>query len=322
MTHIITARNVNEAFQSGLYYLRSAGFEEETRNGPCLVAPGPVITEYVRPQERILWDTRRDANPVFHLMEAVWMLAGGKNLQWLIPFNSKFGQYGNANGDQHGAYGHRWRHHFGIDQLLATVKHLKDTPHSRRAVIGMWDPEVDLGAQQADIPCNTHIYVDLRGGKLNITVCCRSNDMLWGAYGANVVHFSILQEVLATALSVPIGKYIQISNNFHLYTELPMVQDFLKTPPTGEDCYAGCYLGTAIPTRLIDPRETWTDFLVDCHNFVNTLAKSFRTSFFNEVAYPLRQSYLTRKDSTARPVHTVAGDWGMAYSLWLSRRQK
>ena len=33
--------------------------------------------------------------------------------------------------------------------------------------------------------------------KLCMTVCNRSNDMLWGAYGANVVHMSMLQEFVA-----------------------------------------------------------------------------------------------------------------------------
>jgi hypothetical protein len=41
--------------------------------------------------------------------------------------------------------------------------------------------------------------------------------MLWGAYGANVVHMSMLQEYMATALGIGIGTYRQLSDSFHVY---------------------------------------------------------------------------------------------------------
>jgi hypothetical protein len=52
---------------------------------------------------------------------------------------------------------------------------------------------------------------------LDITVCCRSNDIIWGAYGANAVQFSVLQEYLAARVGVGVGRYYQVSNNFHVY---------------------------------------------------------------------------------------------------------
>ena len=50
-----------------------------------------------------------------------------------------------------------------------------------------------------------------------MTVCNRSNDMLWGAYGANAVHMSMLQEYLASRLEIAVGEYTQISDSFHVY---------------------------------------------------------------------------------------------------------
>ena len=66
---------------------------------------------------------------------------------------------------------------------------------------------------------NTNIYFKIRENKLKMTVCCRSNDMLWGAYGVNVVHMSVLQEYMATMIGVEMGEYRQISDSFHIYTE-------------------------------------------------------------------------------------------------------
>jgi hypothetical protein len=41
--------------------------------------------------------------------------------------------------------------------------------------------------------------------------------MLWGAYGANVVHMSVLQEYVATMIGVEMGEYRQVSDSFHIY---------------------------------------------------------------------------------------------------------
>jgi len=101
-----------------------------------------------------------------------------------------------------------------------------------------------------DVPCNTHIYFSVRnesvrvGRKtgepeeailsqvdceedivewtqpvLDMTVCNRSNDLVWGMLGANVVHMSILQEYMADQIGVEVGVYNQFTNNLHVYTE-------------------------------------------------------------------------------------------------------
>lgn len=317
--HCITARNVNDAFMNGIWYLRCSGVREDTRNGPCLVAPGPVITTYLNPAERILWEPRRDANPVFHLMEAIWMLAGRKHVGFLLPFNSRFSEYAEDDGCVHGAYGYRWREHWSRDQVVQTINTLKNDPNSRRAVIAMWDPDMDIMGGKRDIPCNTHIYFDLRGGKLNMTVCCRSNDALWGAYGANAVHFSILQEIISHGVGAPVGVYRQMSNNFHVYTEVPMVRDFLDTPPVARDMYAtNSHLR---PTPLLQKDELVSSFIADCVNLVLDLKYRYETKFFQEVAVPLHDLYLHRKAGGLKPDYVrVPGDWGLAFDQWVARR--
>jgi hypothetical protein len=54
---------------------------------------------------------------------------------------------------------------------------------------------------------------------LNITVTNRSNDAVWGCYGANAVQFSVLQEYLAARLGVRVGVYRQVSDSLHVYVE-------------------------------------------------------------------------------------------------------
>ena len=73
---VIHARNVNDAVVKGAELLKAGGLTQDSRAGGTLEYPEPVCTVYERPLERVLFDAIRDANPFFHLMEALWMLAG------------------------------------------------------------------------------------------------------------------------------------------------------------------------------------------------------------------------------------------------------
>lgn len=243
----LRVRNVQEAYVRGLHTLATHGVSEDSRNGPVLVLPEPMVTVYDRPLERVMLDPSRDANPFFHLLESFWMLAGRRDVASLEPFNAGLKRYSDDGEDYHGAYGWRWRNHFTqtksvgvlqvgypLDQLRRAIELLRANPADRRVVIAMWDPEVDLGQEGLDFPCNTHIYFRtrqdstdaMRQGRpdhttmLDMTVCCRSNDAVWGAYGANAVHFSVLQEFVAAACGFGLGRMVQLSNNFHVYKDV------------------------------------------------------------------------------------------------------
>jgi hypothetical protein len=318
--HVIEVRNVNEALPQGVDYLRFAGYRAQSRNGPVLVAPGPVATVYTHPDQRVLLMPARDANPVFHLVEALWMLAGRDTVADLLPFNANYANYAEADGHVHGAYGFRWRRHWGTNQLRHVISELKANPDSRRVVLSMWDPQLDLGAEKADLPCNTHVYFMVRDGYLDMTVCCRSNDIIWGAYGANVVTFSILQEVVAHACGYKLGKYIQFSNNYHLYEENEVAKRVIAAMVDYEPPYYNPYDGDIEATPLIADGEDASMFLADCEDFF-TPAPAQRTRFFQRVVEPLVRNYLARKEGLDFNVEMVhPSDWSVAFEEWVARR--
>ena len=227
----INTRNVNGAWPVGVRHIARTAVAEESRAGRVLAMPTPVTTVYQRPQERVLFCERRDANPFFHLFESMWMLMGRKDATWLDTYVGDFSRrFAEPSGTMHGAYGARWRWHFELanntqneeyaDQIGCIVELLRRDPHSRQAVLTMWDPSADLGATVRDKPCNTHCYFRVNSGWLDMTILCRSNDMVWGAYGANAVHMSVLQEYVAAQLNVPVGTMYQVSNNFHVYADV------------------------------------------------------------------------------------------------------
>jgi hypothetical protein len=59
----------------------------------------------------------------------------------------------------------------------------------------------------------------MQNGALNMTICNRSNDLVWGMLGANIVHMSILQEYIANALEAEVGNLYQFTNNLHVYSD-------------------------------------------------------------------------------------------------------
>ena len=242
---IIVANDVDEALGLGTLYLESEGLQEKSRAGDVVVAPGPVVTQFKKPWQRVVFCPHRDANPFFHFLEAMWMLAGRDDVEWISEFNSRIHQYSDDGSTFHGAYGRRWRVWFGFDQIQRAAEALALDRRSRRVVLQMWDPWKDLGQSGKDFPCNTSITFTPRGDKLDMLVNNRSNDMIWGAYGSNVVHFSMLQELMCGLAGFVMGNYYQVSANFHAYIEV-----FNKYS-------AGTWAASAVTRQPYETQPTW-----------------------------------------------------------------
>jgi len=333
---VINARNVNDALLLGIDLFNSdVNYRvQQTRNGTTYEALDPVTTVYNKPCERVCLIPQRDANPFFHLIESLWMLDGRKDLKPLTYFVKTMGDFSDDGETLWGAYGWRWKSYFGRDQLPLIINMLKKDPNDRRAVLQMWDAKYDLNRYGKDVPCNTNIYFKVREGKLNMTVCNRSNDMLWGAYGANVVHMSVLQEYMASAIGVRVGVYRQVSDSFHVYTEAPVwdkVKDLSIDPHTFSE--------------LKNPYDTLKDYKhiplfkntdsipQELERFFNTEPDDFKTwdswenPVLKDIAAPMMVVYSYYKHKNFHGAyqnlcHIKALDWRAACLSWLLKREQ
>ena len=219
---VINARNVHDALPRALRLLDQEGIQRDSRNGPVIVIPEPVTVVYERPCERVLFWPQRDANPFFHLAEALWMLAGRNDVEVPARYAKHIASFSDDGETLHGAYGHRWRYHFGIDQLSYIAAQLKKDPNNRRCVLSMWDARTDLVRPDGkDLPCNTIATLQRNvDGALDLTMFQRSGDVIWGVMGANAVHMSLMQEYVALMIGCPVGFYHQVVSNFHAYVEV------------------------------------------------------------------------------------------------------
>jgi thymidylate synthase len=310
----VTAWNVTEAYIEMLARMRVCGKPEPSRAGPVLSIPDPVVLNICRPRQRILFDEVRDANPFFHMMEFIWMMAGRNDVAWIQQFNSNFGQYAN-NGVVHGAYGHRWRTHFSVDQITAVVELLRRDPNTRRAVLGMWDAFVDLTPGYNDYPCNTHIYFRNRDGELDMTVCNRSNDLIWGMLGANAVHMTLLHELIAHFSGLKLGRYRVFTNNCHFYINMPKAKEILATT-VSEDYYDN---GQCKETNtFVEDPEDLEVFLEDCGHFVDGRYLKMQDGWLTDTAYPAYNFYHSRDPEILDTI--AAPDWRLACQKWATRR--
>lgn len=337
----LTVDNVNEALPLALNSIRERGQPFTSRGMPTLEYPGPVRTTYRSPQRRVLFDPFRDANPFFHLMEAMWILSGSDNIALPCYFLPGVERFSDDGMHFHGAYGHRMRHwplrvsgESEVDQLLQTVAWLSMRPDSRQSVISIWDPEKDLVASSKDVPCNDMIMLGVREGKLHMTVCNRSNDVIWGAYGANVVQFSILHEWLAVAIGVEVGYYSQLSNSFHVYVDNPYWEKFLA----GEHAHGHVhnpYMNGVEPYPIAVTQDEAKLVLEDAE-LLNERAvqgqvllgrgRCFQSPFFDRVIAPAIFAFMAYRagkygDALARLRYVDAEDWRMAMTEWVERRQ-
>lgn len=221
---VLKARNVHNAFPVALDWIKAYALPRESRAGKVLQFPFPVTTVYENPLERVIFYPERDANPFFHLYESLWMLGGRNDIAPMMKFNKRWIDFSDNGITQHAAYGHRWRKSFGTntkyntDQLEVIADLLNKNPEDRRCVLQMWDTERDLAFSGKDVPCNlVATFQRDKIGTLHLVVFCRSNDIIWGCYGANAVHFSILLEYMSILIGCPVGTYTQISVNWHAY---------------------------------------------------------------------------------------------------------
>jgi len=324
LTYVISGRNINDLYPQALHFVNRDGVLEQSRAGEVKVVPFPVMTVTERPMERVLFDPVRDANPFFHLFECLWMLAGDSDATWLDRFVGDFSErFAESNGHIWGAYGRRWREWFGHDQLVLAAQRLAKDPKDRRVVISMWDGNSDFQEMDEeslkDVPCNTHMYPRIVNGRLDLTVCVRSNDVIWGAYGANAVHMTFVQEYLAGLIGIPVGKFYQMSNNWHAYTNV--LSRFNETKLEGPNPYS---LQVAFPAPIMTDAGEWDE---DLTKFMDDPDRADYTNmWFYLTARPAWLAHAAYKEKRWEDAFEwvsliQATDWSLAMNAWLQRRK-
>ncbi len=334
----------DDALETALAFLqpkKASGVEDASRNGPVWRCKYPVMTAWDPSASSVSLNPVRDANPFFHLFEACWMLAGRNDVAFVKRFNQRMDQFSDDGDLLHGAYGYRWREWFGFDQLKELAALLRRDPATRRAVLTMWSPDGDVtpepmrfgnfvgGLTGKDIPCNTQAYFRIVDGALDMTLTARSNDAVWGAYGANIVHFGMLHSWMAWACGTKLGTLYQMSNDLHTYRQRPDVEALYQHYANGVDPWerpdalppepALCSVSEFSKSDPMDFLAACEDFCADDH--VGAAAKS---SYMLSTVLPMRYAWDDYKrgdlEAAQRLLNYGGNLWHYAAWHWLQRR--
>jgi hypothetical protein len=219
---------------------------------------------------------------------------------------------------------------------MAVIRLLKEDPDTRRAVLSMWDAgDLAFTGTGKDVPCNTHAYLQLREGALSITVCNRSNDAVWGCYGANAVQFSFLLQFLAAAVGARVGTYTQVSNSLHVYCEDKAGEVWSRCaaapPPLYDDYSPRTLYGVETVRPLV---QSWEAFLEEARELTEPPSGvpgsyQYTEPWLRDVALPMcmahrfyREGALTEALRMLRVARDLAGEdpWFVAGRQWLQRR--
>jgi thymidylate synthase len=339
---VIRAFSTDDGLYKTIKLLHKDGeyVELNSRNGPVRRFNEPATIVWENPMRRVSFNAIRDANPVFHLFEAFWMLSGEEDVERPAYFAPHLASFSDDGVTLAGAYGFRWREHWEVDQLEDyIIPSLTKNKEDRRCVLQMWDTwrDIDNGKVGGkDLCCNISVMFDASMGRLDMMVTNRSNDIVLGATGANIVHFSFLQEYVAGCIGIPIGRYSQVSNNSHAYVEneqtkkvIHEVQAIAQSAHTKID--PNFYMGQIVDLFDDDVEPVTMQGMIDrdiqeLMDKYNQLDFEFESTFFATVVAPVIRAFnLYKDDKLEQAIQEleaayIQSDWLIATKHWLMRR--
>lgn len=305
-----------------------ATVREPSRNGEVWSIHCPVGLTYLKPMERVNFCKVRDANPFFHLFEAMWMMAGRADVDFVAKLVDRMREFSDDGKHLHGAYGARLSLPVG-NQLDAVARVLTQDANSRRAYITLWSPN-DLYVESKDLPCNVGMFFRVIDDQLEMTVTNRSNDAVWGGVsGANVVHFSVFQEYVAAKLDIPPGPMHVFTNNLHIYTWNEVAKELMRMHHNSWGPVSDPYESDIEPTPLVlDP----VCFIKEVKSWCaepEDITKRYVNDVFHTLLTPMYRAYMLHKNQHATEYalrillnDCIESDWRSAGIAWLLRRVK
>lgn len=118
----------------------------------------------------------------------------------------------------------------GLNQIQKIIELLKSEPFTRRATVTIYQPE-DAGRVSRDIPCTIGIVFNIRAGGLHATTIMRSNNAV-RVLPYDLFLFSLLSEVVASAVGVALASYHHFAVSMHIYeSDLALAKEIAAAPP-------------------------------------------------------------------------------------------
>ena len=201
----------NEAYE----YLQDAIIQHGTDFGDtkALFNVGFYI---LNPLDNTITNKERKWNLEYARAEWQWYLSGDRNITKLGKIYGKIPpiwiKMADDEGNVNSNYGHQWQRKRQLDAVVRKLKMDKDT---RQACVSIYDGK-EMYKYDNDTPCTYAVQFTIVNNKLDMCVTMRSND-LWYGFCNDQYQFSMLQQLVASRLDIPVGVYYHFAHNMHLY---------------------------------------------------------------------------------------------------------
>jgi thymidylate synthase len=171
------------------------------------------------PRNRCITNPARRWSLPLAIGEFCWHTSASRSAEFLAYYAPRWREFSDDRRNIAGScYGSRifGMGPSGTSQWQRLKQLLIADPDTRRGVLTLRGGSDDLNPDSLDVPCASTLQFLLREEKLDLIVCMRSNDAIWGM-PYDVFVFTMLQELLAAELGTSIGRYHHMVGSLHLY---------------------------------------------------------------------------------------------------------
>ncbi|MFD0416865.1 thymidylate synthase [Streptomyces sp. NPDC127108] len=211
-------RGVEEAYLALLRLVSDTEQRIEARGNDAREVIG-VGFRLADPRQRLPYLASRKANPVFQFAEALWYLAGRRDLE-MIGYYAPSMRFNSADGVALGgsAYGHtlfnpaKGDHRSPFERVLELLGTEKD---SKRGFLPVFSAAELAVKNNLDVACLTGLHLLVRGGRLHMVCHMRANDLDCGLL-SDVFSFTMIQEYAAVRLGLELGSYTHFIGSAHV----------------------------------------------------------------------------------------------------------
>lgn len=207
------------------------------------------------PLARIGMNPARRLNLVGAIARFVWMVGASDRLEDIAYYEEQVRHYTDNEISVPGSsYGRRiFESSAGLNQLHGAVERLKKDRYSRQSAVVVWAPG-DAVRESKDIPCTFGFFYHVRDGQLIASTIMRSNNACI-LLPYNFFEFSLLAEVVAASVGVPIGSYVHWAASMHVFEG----QKALAEKVLASAVVASCVMPEIPRVGLDEPSEATPD---------------------------------------------------------------
>lgn len=171
------------------------------------------------PRQRLPYLATRKANPVFHFAEALWYLAGRRDLE-MIGYYAPSMRSSSPDGIHLGgsAYGYTLFNPAEGDTVSPfdrVLELLRTENDSKRGYLPVFSAAELAVTDNPDMACLAGLHLFARDGHLHMVCNMRANDLDCGLL-SDVFSFTMIQEYAAVQLGLELGSYTHFIGSAHV----------------------------------------------------------------------------------------------------------